>query len=251
MMEFVRDHTPVRFAWVPQYADYHPEAPGGRPGGRSVEPEPLDGRVIGDELRHLHPPYSKAPANMVVTQANFRWLVARLPHRPWSLDDAQGLPAQGAGHPARQEALRDGQRAHHRPAQGPPGRGRPALVRRRDHRPAPRGRPRRRRHRRARRTARPRCTRDAAWCCAAAASSSTWSSGRSTSPPPSPPTGRPAPPPTPAAGSWPASPPARTPTSWTTPGGVRRSRSRAARGSASPSATCPARSSSTAPAGAS
>ena len=74
MMEFVRDHTPVRFAWVPQYADYHPEQPGGRVGGRSVEPVPLDGRIIGDELGRLHPPYSKAPANMVVTQANFRWL---------------------------------------------------------------------------------------------------------------------------------------------------------------------------------
>src|SRR3954453_4203248 len=30
-LDFVRDHTPVRFTWVPQYADYHPEAPGGRP----------------------------------------------------------------------------------------------------------------------------------------------------------------------------------------------------------------------------
>ena len=74
MMDFVRDHSPARFAWVPQYADYHPEAPGGRPGGRSVEPVPIDGRIIGDELAHLHPPYSKTPANMVVTQANFRWL---------------------------------------------------------------------------------------------------------------------------------------------------------------------------------
>jgi 3-oxosteroid 1-dehydrogenase len=74
MMDFVRDHTPLRFAWVPQYADYHPEAPGGRPGGRSVEPVPLDGRVIGDELSHLHPPYSKVSPNLVVTQANFRWL---------------------------------------------------------------------------------------------------------------------------------------------------------------------------------
>src|SRR5688572_2181576 len=74
MMDFVRDHTPVRFAWVPQYSDYHPEQPGGRAGGRSVEPVPLDGRVIGDELGRLHPPYTKAPANMVVTQANFRWI---------------------------------------------------------------------------------------------------------------------------------------------------------------------------------
>ncbi len=74
MMDFVREHTPVRFAWVPHYSDYHPEQPGGRAGGRSVEPVPLDGRMIGDELGRLHPPYSKAPANMVVTQANFRWL---------------------------------------------------------------------------------------------------------------------------------------------------------------------------------
>ena len=74
MMAFVRDRTPVRFAWVPEYSDYHPEAPGGRPGGRSVEPVPIDARVIGEEIRRLHPPYSKAPANMVVTQANFRWL---------------------------------------------------------------------------------------------------------------------------------------------------------------------------------
>jgi 3-oxosteroid 1-dehydrogenase len=74
MMDFVRDHSPARFAWVPQYSDYHPEAPGGRPGGRSVEPVPIDGRIIGDELVRLHPPYSRTPANLVVTQANFRWL---------------------------------------------------------------------------------------------------------------------------------------------------------------------------------
>ncbi len=87
MMDFVRDHTPVRFSWVPHYADYHPEAPGGRPDGRSVEPDPLDGRVIGEELERLHPPYSKAPANMVVTQANFRWLSLglRTTKGPWTM----------------------------------------------------------------------------------------------------------------------------------------------------------------------
>jgi 3-oxosteroid 1-dehydrogenase len=71
-LDFVREKTPVRLQWVPDYADYHPEAPGGRLKGRSVEPSPLDARVIGDELKRLHPPYTKAPANMVVTQADFR-----------------------------------------------------------------------------------------------------------------------------------------------------------------------------------
>jgi 3-oxosteroid 1-dehydrogenase len=28
VMEFLREHTPVRFTWVPEYSDYLPEAPG-------------------------------------------------------------------------------------------------------------------------------------------------------------------------------------------------------------------------------
>ncbi|MGH3351262.1 MAG: 3-oxosteroid 1-dehydrogenase [Nocardioides sp.] len=72
VLSFVTGSTPTRFRWVPDYADYHPEAPGGRGAGRSVEPVPLDARVIGEELKRLHPPYTKSPANMVVTQADFR-----------------------------------------------------------------------------------------------------------------------------------------------------------------------------------
>ncbi len=72
VMDFIRDHTRVRFAWVPEYSDYLPEAPGGRVRGRSVEPVPLDARFLGDELARLHPPYTKAPANLIVTQADFR-----------------------------------------------------------------------------------------------------------------------------------------------------------------------------------
>src|SRR4051794_25960465 len=72
VLDFIHANTPVRFRWVPQYADYHPEAPGGRAAGRSCEPVPLDGRCLGTELDRLHPQYTKAPANMIVTQADFR-----------------------------------------------------------------------------------------------------------------------------------------------------------------------------------
>ena len=72
VMEFLREHTPVRFAWVPEYSDYLPEQPGGRARGRSVEPVPMDARFLGAELKRLHPPYTKAPANLIVTQADFR-----------------------------------------------------------------------------------------------------------------------------------------------------------------------------------
>jgi len=72
VLDFLKERTPLRFTWVPEYADYLPEQPGGRPRGRSVEPVPLDARFLGDELERLHPPYTKAPANLIVTQADFR-----------------------------------------------------------------------------------------------------------------------------------------------------------------------------------
>jgi 3-oxosteroid 1-dehydrogenase len=72
VMDFLLEKTPVRFAWVPEYSDYLPERPGGRARGRTVEPVPMDGRIIGAELQRLHPAYTKAPANLIVTQADFR-----------------------------------------------------------------------------------------------------------------------------------------------------------------------------------
>ncbi|HET6153556.1 MAG TPA: 3-oxosteroid 1-dehydrogenase [Marmoricola sp.] len=72
VMDFLKQNTPVRFKWVPEYADYLPEAPGGRPRGRTVEPIPLNAKFLGSELDRLHPPYGKAPANLIITQADFR-----------------------------------------------------------------------------------------------------------------------------------------------------------------------------------
>src|SRR5438552_2363986 len=74
MLAFVRATTPVDFAWVPGYADYYPEAPGGLAQGRSIEPVPLNGRVLGAELAHLNPAYAPAPNGITITQADYRWL---------------------------------------------------------------------------------------------------------------------------------------------------------------------------------
>ncbi len=57
MLAFVCAHTPLEFRWVRDYADYYPEAPGGQPRGRSVEPVPINAQVLGDELAQLEPPY--------------------------------------------------------------------------------------------------------------------------------------------------------------------------------------------------
>jgi 3-oxosteroid 1-dehydrogenase len=74
MLDMVLAMTPLRFAWVPGYADYYPEAPGGRACGRSIEPVPLDGRLLGGELSRLNKPYLPVPAGVAVTQADYRWL---------------------------------------------------------------------------------------------------------------------------------------------------------------------------------
>ena len=72
MLDLVLAMTPLRLAWVPGYADYYPEAPGGLARGRSVEPVPFDGRALGAELARLARPYLPSP--VAITQAEYRWL---------------------------------------------------------------------------------------------------------------------------------------------------------------------------------
>lgn len=79
-LEFLMKHAPLDLEWVKGYSDYYPEAPGGRLGGRSVEPRPFDARALGDDLDTLHPQYTKAPLNMVVLQSDYRWLNTGMRH---------------------------------------------------------------------------------------------------------------------------------------------------------------------------
>ncbi len=108
VLDFLRERTPVRFTWVPEYADYLPEQPGGRARGRSVEPVPMDCRFLGEELDRLHPPYTKAPANLIVRQRDFRkislglrtWrgpvtMVLVMLRRIWSLLQGKRMYAMG------------------------------------------------------------------------------------------------------------------------------------------------------------
>jgi 3-oxosteroid 1-dehydrogenase len=74
MMDLVLARTPLRFAWVPGYADYYPEAPGGVAAGRSIEPVPFNGNLLGAELAHLGKPYLPVPDGVAMMQADYRWL---------------------------------------------------------------------------------------------------------------------------------------------------------------------------------
>ena len=248
VMDFLKASTPVRFKWVPDYADYLPEQPGGRPAGRSVEPVPMDARFLGDELSRLHPPYTKAPANLIVTQADFRKLslglrtikgpltmVKVMLKRLWAMATGKKMYAMGNAiaiglrkgledadvvveyEAELKELLIESDRVV-------------GVVVEQGGEHARSGRPWRH----------PRLGRLRAQPGAA----------REVPPPADLVSGRPALRRTPAAAYWPGPPSAPRPTCSMTPGGVRPFHCRAVRGSAWPSATCPARSSSTPPASA-
>ena len=56
MVEFFTRETAVKFDPSATFSDYHPDAPGGRPGGRSIVARAFDGRDLGKMLGMLRPP---------------------------------------------------------------------------------------------------------------------------------------------------------------------------------------------------
>ena len=58
MIEFMERHTRVRYSVQKTWADYHPGLPGASQGGRSLLPEPFDGRILGEQFSHLRAPLS-------------------------------------------------------------------------------------------------------------------------------------------------------------------------------------------------
>lgn len=61
MLRYMSSHSDVEYVSIP-YPDYQPEAPGARPGWRSHDVIPLDGRKLGKDLDYLEPPH---PSNML------------------------------------------------------------------------------------------------------------------------------------------------------------------------------------------
>ena len=56
MVAFFERETDVRFVAVPGFPDYHPNAPGGRAGGRSIVAAPFDAGELGEDVKRLRPP---------------------------------------------------------------------------------------------------------------------------------------------------------------------------------------------------
>ncbi|MGR3376536.1 FAD-dependent oxidoreductase [Salipiger abyssi] len=55
-VDFFEKNTTLQFDLGPTFSDYHPTAPGGMDGGRSIVAKPFDGRELGKEIKRLRPP---------------------------------------------------------------------------------------------------------------------------------------------------------------------------------------------------
>ena len=53
---FFEEKTALKFEPASAFSDYHPTAPGGLPGGRSILAQPFDGRELKEEMKRLRPP---------------------------------------------------------------------------------------------------------------------------------------------------------------------------------------------------
>lgn len=60
MLAYLEEHTHVRYEALDTYTDYYPEAPGGKMGGRSMEPSPFDGARLGEHFQRMQRPARSA-----------------------------------------------------------------------------------------------------------------------------------------------------------------------------------------------
>jgi 3-oxosteroid 1-dehydrogenase len=74
MIDFLMQNTPLRFRRMEGYSDYYPDLQGGKAEGSSIEPEVIDGRILGRELENLNPPYIPTPTGVVIFGGNYKWL---------------------------------------------------------------------------------------------------------------------------------------------------------------------------------
>lgn len=74
MLRYLIDKTRVRMQCMLEYPDYYPDVPGGKPGGRSLEPEHFDARELGDDFYRMREPAVQELVtkrmSMTATEAN-------------------------------------------------------------------------------------------------------------------------------------------------------------------------------------
>ena len=90
MLQYLEEHTPLEFSAMTA-TDYHAELPGGKLGGRSVEPKPFDTNTLGEWRAKLRPP-SSSPFPVTRQEAFGKFDAF---YRPWTIP--QDLVAERMG----------------------------------------------------------------------------------------------------------------------------------------------------------
>ncbi|MGB5368118.1 MAG: FAD-binding protein [Polyangiales bacterium] len=60
VLAYLHEKTHVHYVPLAKYTDYYPEAPGGLPGGRSMDPVPFDGSRLREDLIRLRRPHPQS-----------------------------------------------------------------------------------------------------------------------------------------------------------------------------------------------
>ena len=84
MIDYLHENSQVKYRNLPHYPDYFPDNAGGKEGNRSMEPEPVFGTQLGQDLsklREQHPQtaFTMGPINMNFTQVEGQLLLGALP----------------------------------------------------------------------------------------------------------------------------------------------------------------------------
>lgn len=84
MIDYLHENSRVKYRNLAHYPDYFPDNPGGKEGNRSMEPEPISGTDLGDDLSFLrdqHPQtaFTMGPIRMNFTQVEGQLLLGALP----------------------------------------------------------------------------------------------------------------------------------------------------------------------------
>ena len=90
MVDFLHENSVVRYESLPSYPDYFNEAPGMKPGHRSMEPSPISMDALGGDAKRLHEPnpatllfgrlaFTQEELQLFVTQTS-GWMSTLLKH---------------------------------------------------------------------------------------------------------------------------------------------------------------------------
>lgn len=100
MVRYVEETTAIRFESIPTYPDYHPELPGGRNGGRSLDNGLFDTNLLGEhrELLRKNPTTGKVPITIPEAMAwGVFWNPFGIPYKEVSGRAKAGIVHGGAG----------------------------------------------------------------------------------------------------------------------------------------------------------